>query len=251
MVEIKETSGIIYVATGKKYIEMAISSARSVRKFNPGLGIHLFADWKQQGYDLNDSRNPFSSISNIDDPHSRSKVDYFDKAPFDRILYLDTDTRVVADLSPLFSLLDQFDVALAHAHLRTSRLQEWKIKIPESFPQFNSGVFLYKKTPEVEQLLDTLRKEFYLAQTKDDQLILRELLWAGSLRIATLPPEYNIRFLKYPLLWKKREARPRIYHLHMYQRGVFWFLDPFYLISKDIYRVLLSIRKGLRTKSGR
>ena len=39
MGESQNTTGIMYVATGKKYIEMAIKSAQSVRKYNPDIKI--------------------------------------------------------------------------------------------------------------------------------------------------------------------------------------------------------------------
>jgi len=38
------TQGVIYVATGADYMELARTSAQSLRATNPGLAIDLFTD---------------------------------------------------------------------------------------------------------------------------------------------------------------------------------------------------------------
>ena len=60
------------------------------------------------------------------------------------------------------------------------------------------------------------------------------LLWKSDLRIATLPPEYNVRFIKYKYIWKKTEAIPKIFHLRRYHDGPFW------RIPKTIKKLLRS-----------
>lgn len=243
--EKEPSQGVIFVATGKKFIEMAMRSAWSIRKHNPNMKIHLFADWKKHGFEFEADSNPFSSVDIVEDVHSRAKVDFIGKSPFERTLYLDADTRVITNISGIFKLLDRFDIALAHAVQREARLHEWREEIPASFPQFNSGVFLYKRSDKVNRLLHDWQDAFYKANFLDDQLTLRELLWISDLRIATLPPEYNIRYLKYVLFWNKREAKPKIFHLQMYQWGSFWFLEPFSKFFKYVYRRGVKIKRKL------
>src|SRR5512137_260112 len=89
------TQGVLYVATGRRYILSAIHSARSVRRHNPGLPVHLYADWQVQGFDFKADPAPFTSVGNITGGHYRSKVDYSVETPYERTLYLDTDTRVL------------------------------------------------------------------------------------------------------------------------------------------------------------
>lgn len=232
----KETAGVILIATGKKYIDLAIQSAWSIRRSNPQINIHLFADWQAQGYEFQRSCEPFSSVENVSDPHYRSKVDYACKTPYDRTIYLDTDTKVVTDLSDVFKVLDRFDIALAHAPERVTRLRNYQMVIPDSFPQFNAGVMVYKKTEKVLKVLTDWKNTFHEAKFRSDQITLREALWKSDLRIATLPPEYNLRFLKYILFWNKREARPKILHLHFYRRGIFWFLFPWFMSVRIMFR---------------
>lgn len=221
-----ETIGILYIATGEKYIKAAIRSAETVRKYCPQLPIHLFANWQTFNFHFDQNMEPFTSVGQVENPHRRSKIDYMSKSPFDRTLYLDTDTALNADIESMFEILDRFDVALCHSHRRnqTSRIQPWRIPLPDAFPQFNSGVFLYKKNPAVTALLNDWAAAFYKAGLPQDQLTLREMLWLSDLRIATLPPEYNVRYMKYHYLWRKREAVTKIFHLRRFHAGRFWFI---------------------------
>ncbi len=220
------TQGILYVATGEKYIRAAIHSAESVRKHCPNLPTHLFADWQNHAFKFDASPSPFTSVEKILHPHRRSKVDYLTQTPFDHTLYLDTDTTLNADIQPMFQILERFDIALGHAHRRNTpdRLGNWRIELPQAFPQFNSGVFLYRKTPAVISFLEDWAQHFKEAGFLQDQMTLRELLWLSDLRIATLPPEYNVRYIKYHYLWSKTEAKTKIFHLQRYHLGWFWWI---------------------------
>jgi len=221
--------GILYIATGKIYIRAAMQSAASVIKHCPGLPTHLFSDWQNHGFAFDRTPFPFTTVEKILDPHRRSKVDYLAKTPFDETLYLDTDTTLNADIREMFQILQRFDIALAQAHRRNApeRLGNWRIELPQAFPQFNSGVFLYGKTPKMLDFLQTWREQFHEAGFLQDQMTLRELLWLSDLRIATLPPEYNVRYVKYHYLWSKTEAKTKIFHLQRYHLGWFrWIVKP-------------------------
>lgn len=218
----QKKQGVLYIATGREHIEAALRSAESVRHKNPDLPIHLFADWQQQKFKLNINPGPLTSWENIDNPHRRSKVDHMINTPYNKTLYLDTDTRVLCKLDDLFDLLERFDIALSHAHNREipEKQKKVKISVPNSFPQFNSGVFLYNKNPRTSKVFKQWQKWFYETKLQTDQNTLREVLWASDLRIATLPPEYNVRFIKYLFIWSKQEAQPKILHLRHYRQGM-------------------------------
>lgn len=216
------THGILYVATGEKYVHAAIRSANTVKVYMPEMGIHLFTD--SQSFDeigLSRSTSLFSSIATVEDPHRRSKVDYMGHTPFDYTLYLDTDTALNADISSLFNILERFDIGLAHEHRRNTAnsLEQWRAELPKAFPQFNSGVILYRKTPAVIKFLEEWRRHYTEAGIRHDQTTLRELLWQSNLRIATLPPEYNVRYIKYQVIWSTTEATTKIFHLKRFHRG--------------------------------
>src|SRR5215212_7194081 len=134
-------------------------------------------------------------------------------------LYMDTDIRVVADISEMFEVLDRFDIALAHAHARNrpETTEVWNIQIPEAFPQMNGGVILFKATPPVLELMREWQAAYHRAGFSKDQVTLRELIWLSDLRLHILPPEYNLRYEKYLSVWRPREAVPRILHFERFK----------------------------------
>ena len=204
--------GVVYIATGGASIGAARASAESVRRTNPGVPIALFTD--AEALAKPSLRAAFDAIAPVENPHRRSKVDYLSATPFERTLYLDADTRVYADLAGVFDLLERFDIALAHANARNRERTNapWRAELPASFPQFNGGVIAYRASGAVLAFMREWRDAFHAAGFRKDQVTLRELLWLSDLRIATLPPEYNVRFLKYLWVWRRSEAALKILH---------------------------------------
>lgn len=209
-------AGVVYVATGDEYVEAARLSAESVRRSNPALPIALFCDRAPRSAD----GDPFSALHPVSQPHRRSKVDYLPHSPFERTLYLDADVRVVSDLTEVFGVLDRFDVALAHAHARNHRHTNtaWRVAIPPGFPQFNGGVIAWRRSERTLGFLRAWREAYHESGFRKDQITLRELLWLSDLRIATLPPEYNLRYSKYLWLWGRDEARAKILHMAWFKQ---------------------------------
>ena len=187
---------------------MAINSARTVKEHSPSLKIHLYTD--QDSVDL----QYFDSVGMIKKPHVRSKVDYIHQSPFERTLYMDTDTKIVRDISEMFRILDRFDLAIAHAHSRNraSTNQLWREDIPKGFPQLNGGIILFNKNDKTQQLFKDWEKAFHANSFTKDQVTLRELIWLSDIRMYVLPPEFNIRYAKYLEIWEEEEALPYILH---------------------------------------
>jgi hypothetical protein len=141
----------------------------------------------------------------------------------------------------MFQVMERFDIALNQAFRRNdpNRLGTWRIALPQAFPQHNGGVILYRKTPEVIHFLENWSHYFKEAGFEQDQMTLRELLWLSDLRIATLPPEYNVRYIKYHYLWSKSEATTKIFHLQRLHSG--WFR----WVTRPVYRRTLKLLKRL------
>ncbi len=194
--------GVIYIATGQKYIEEACNSAASLKKNLPNISITGFFDETIESVH-------FDKIVLIDQSNGKkNKVLYMSKSPYDYSLFIDTDTYICDDISELFSLLDKFDIAVAHAPYR----QVIQISgIPESFPEYNTGVILFKKSTQISSFFEnwkTLYEQQLQRETKflnpftqkvellsRDQPSFREALYNSNLRVTTLTPEYNCRFI--------------------------------------------------------
>lgn len=93
--------GILYIATAEEYTEEAQQSAVSVRESNEDLQIALITDQEDVG-------GTFDEV--IDLPHpdhcNVDKVSNLHRSPYDKILYLDTDTYLCRDLRPIFDYLE-------------------------------------------------------------------------------------------------------------------------------------------------
>jgi hypothetical protein len=143
-------------------------------------------------------------------PGCAAKIPHISASPYNETLFLDSDTYVCGDLTQLFALTDAFDLAAAHAPMRAIYEVEG---VPDSFPEFNTGVIVFRRSPDVQAVLSSWADLFsrYLERLHDDAIrwlhpadrrwhalndqgAFREALYRSRLRLTTLPPEYNCRF---------------------------------------------------------
>lgn len=183
--------GIIYVATGDKFIQEAVNSARSVERFLPGIRKTLFTD-----NGLANRNALFDCIEVIEYPSYSylDKIESIRRSPYKRSLFLDTDTELIDSCMELFELLDRFDVAAAHGSYR------WILKsnFPDSFPALNTGVILFNNTPVVQDLFKSWRDIHQKNLKRPDEFIpddpaFQEALYHSGVRFSVLAPEYNLR----------------------------------------------------------
>ncbi len=200
--------GFVYVATGTAYLAEAFHSANTLRLHHPGSPICLITDHPSS------ELGPFTEIRRPVAPVSHSPIDKLLalEAPYARIVFLDTDTHVLGDLSPIFATLDRFDFALVQDVNRG-----WNYTLPglpETFAEFNTGVVAFRRTEAVSAFFREWRENFLrlrdtlAAQGQPpaaDQPAFRYTLYHSTLRVAPLPNEFH--FLSdYPnaTMWKVR-----------------------------------------------
>src|SRR3954452_23142545 len=102
------SEGFIYAATGDRWIREAIASATRLKEVHPETPSMLFTDDPDVG-----AAGPFDEVRRLPDQkwtRSESKLWSIQRTPFDRTVYLDTDTYACRDLSQAFTVLDRFDV---------------------------------------------------------------------------------------------------------------------------------------------
>ena len=147
------------------------------------------------------------------------------KTPYEYTIYLDSDTFATRPvLDDIFNLLKTFDIAMCH----TAAISEaYGREIPSTFPEYNCGLIAYRKSKCQDLLKNWL--ELYSAQMSGhDQGTFRQALFHSGLRIATMPQQYNWKYLgtlptpmnerpanKRALVkmdWWKRIPMPRIIH---------------------------------------
>lgn len=181
--------GILYVATEDQFVQEAVISAKSVKK-SMGADITLVTN-KQRSIDI------FNEIIVLGGPEYGfiDKIYGMMESPYDQTLYLDTDVHVESDISGLFDLLDNFDIAGAINH---DRITTEITSVPKTFPEYNTGVLAFQSDDFENFLQEWL--ENHKRNEEDyhgDQESFRETLYHSHKRIATIPPEYNC-MVRYP-----------------------------------------------------
>lgn len=182
--------GVVYVASGSSYMDLAKTSAQSVKKHNPSLPITIYTD-----EDID--HETFDQEMKLEEPINKPGDSILSERyfPYDRNLYLDVDTYVCDSLSGVFDLLDMFDLALAHNNSRLKWNEEFyggiDFNIPDSFTEYNSGVVAYNDCSEVKDLFSRWSREYEDLDFYLNQPSLRRALYYTDVDFATLPPEYN------------------------------------------------------------
>ena len=229
--------GIVLAATGKQeYIELAYSLAKRIKAIEPDISIDLYCDRHRDPF-------PFDRLHVVEDPWKRTKIDTLLHSRFDRTLYLDVDIIPVAPIRDIFPILEHFDLVIAHDQFRNrsfSRIN-YKMNLPPSFPQLNSGVLGVRKSPLVTDFIQKWRDAVVDHGIGRDQPSFRELIWESQLRFYVLPPEFNL--MDYSLLdnWKSYQPAPRLIHAPVLHHDFHRFDS-----AKDRVTELLGIRRASR-----
>jgi len=203
-------NGVIFVAVGEGYRDLACQAADSIHAYSPGLPIDIFTDGPLEEPLL------FNQIHEVPSDHPRVKLECFPLSRFERTLYLDADVLVLDRLDGLFEVLDRFPLALAHDVRRRSAMirQGHGVETPYAFPQLNSGVLLYRQDHETAAFFRDWKQRYDEAGHLRDQITLKDLLWESDIRFYVLPPEFNLRRTTVLDAWEPLDARPTIVHSH-------------------------------------
>jgi len=201
-------AGVVLAASGRRFVTLAEQTAASLRATNPGLAVDIFCDASPARNDL------FDQVHTLDRSWFRPKFEAILRSRFVRTLYLDADLVVVADIGDIFALLDRFDVAGAHVQNRNQAFAKapWRRPLPAAFPQINGGVLAVRQNQKTRDLFETCQRVLIEEELEQDQPVIRELLWDSDLRLAVLPPEYNVRRKALLNAANSRNAAPRILH---------------------------------------
>lgn len=189
------TRGMLYIATSEPYLGEAAQSARSVREHHPDMPITLAAP---AGID---PPAVFDGVVSIDDPEHGFGASTLTPTPahlpYDRTLFLDTDTYVTGSLDPVFELLESHDLAAVQDPTRTGTAgHSHDHDVPETFPQYNTGVLAYRECDAVRDLFarwNDLYRSVEGVKNDLNQPTFRMALYESNVRLATMPPEYNFR----------------------------------------------------------
>jgi hypothetical protein len=192
------SNGAVYIITqDQRYANLLLTSAASLKRVMPDLPITVFSQFPVES-------PHFDKVIRVEP----TKDGFYDKtklireSPYDRTLFVDADIFVAEAFPELFPLLDRFDCAATHEeYLNTDWSNHYpREDIPASFPEFNTGILLLKRSDRTDRMLEDwgdLYKKFLDEkpnQQINDQPFFRVAAYYSDVRIATLTREYNCKF---------------------------------------------------------
>ncbi len=186
--------GFLFIATGKKYIQEAVTSAKRIRQIGCKTPITLVCDSKPNDEGIFDDIRV--------EPVNINEAGFMYKArqlasimPYDRTFFLDSDTYMIEDCSELFQLLDFFDVCMTHCPVDMYKVYDSGGQIVKGCYPYNSGVMVYKRNEKTQQLFNRLLQVFteHNHLYWNDQIALMEAILYTDVRIYVLQSIYNFR----------------------------------------------------------
>ena len=201
---------VVYVATGEGHIREAAASLRSLWRHEPDTRVTMYVDGPSREHLTDLPPSPAGDLLEIVD-HPAPTYSWADKPVAlsaggeedERVLFLDTDTRICASIADLFEVLDAFGLAAAHAPIRLDPRQPGSLagRVPASIPELNTGVIAFRRTSTVSELLERWQRlHLETLRTMDrgslgDQSTFRVALYESEVRFTVLQPEDNCRFV--------------------------------------------------------
>jgi hypothetical protein len=192
------SQGAIYIITqDPRYVGLLLASAATLKRAMPDLPITVFSQFPVE--------SPlFEKVVRVEPTQDGffDKTNLMRESPYDRTLFIDADIHVVEPFTELFTLLDRFDCAATHEeYVSTDWFEHYpRPDIPASFPEFNTGILMLKRSEKVDRLLmewGDLYRAFLEAkpgEKTNDQPFFRVAAYYSDVRIATLTREYNCKF---------------------------------------------------------
>lgn len=152
------SEGVLYIAFGERYRAEARQSILSLREVAPHLPIAVVTD-----REWHESPQPDHFLLR-DAIHSfECKPRYLQQSPFARTLYIDTDTFIAQDVTPMFGLLNHYDVGVRFGGPQLNEGEGLHFH-----PQCNSGVVLYKVNERSLRMFSLWLEEFNDARSRLD-----------------------------------------------------------------------------------
>lgn len=214
--------GIIYSCGGSShYLKEAIASASSVRRHTPNVGVTLFHDYDQptlnsHNIDVFDNVIEISFPENLPNHFKTNMKNFLGKlcsilkTPYQKTLFLDTDTLVLKNLADDFKILDNFDIAIAPGPMTQPPIDDSDVirEIPRCFPELNTGVIFYDNNSKMMKFIETWldvfihnKNNLYRKHGKGgEQVSLRYLLYKNKnirmhiMSSSGMPNIYNFRW---------------------------------------------------------
>lgn len=201
------TEGFVFATTGEKYTVLARRAARTLRQVMPDCNIDLFTDQKIKD-------DVFDRIHQLGHGWFRPKMQAIRESRFERSVVMDADIVVTADISEVFQILDQCDIAGVEGTSRSRAMLETEYGVPRCFPAINSGFLAVKASDALREFANQWEKSVRRRNLKLDQPAFRDLLYnEKTLKFLNMGTEYNFISLAKLDVWGGNQMAPRVLHV--------------------------------------
>jgi hypothetical protein len=186
-------AGVLYISQSDDYLyEEAVESAHSVNNKMPELPLAVVTN-------TTDTPAIFDEtiVSSEFEDSFVDKVKNISKSPFDKTLFLDTDTYMCASVPDLFKILSTYDIAVTHSPHRADQPHG----LPTGYPEYNTGVLAFRDSTSTSALFDKWESKYESLRAEEgvngDQTAFRHVVHQSDVRFCTITPAYNCRTI-YP-----------------------------------------------------
>lgn len=232
------TKGFLYVANRPKFIEEAVISVKSLKRFNAE-PVCIVCTPELITEEL---RSVFEHVvvsEEIENYTYLSKIIGLQNSPFDHTIFLDGDTFITDSISELFELLTLVDFATTlEQKLHTTDFKNFKYK--RIFPEFNSGVIVFRNSLIMKKILKDWLEFCLNNKIGNDMPGLREavLMNFDSVRFSILPNCYNEHGFSTMLIL---DQKVKVIHERLgYKKGL---VTPHFLDFKSMDKFARRINK--------
>ena len=197
--------GYLYIAAGSRnYVQEAVISAQSLRGVHRNADITLITD-EAVHIDIFDqvlirSGGDFSSWK---DGLAYKVGHMYEASPYEKTLFLDSDTYFYENCEEIFDLLDYYDLGVASAPIGEGILKVNGERLSVYTP-YNTGVIAYRKNERNARLFNAWKVAYKLRLEEirsgtaqgNDQAALMEALLHGESRVHVFSNLWNARIPK-------------------------------------------------------
>lgn len=146
--------GFLYIANRQKFIDEALISVRSLKRFNPE-PVCLICTSELYSTALDKHFDHIIFEESLKNELYLAKVIGLRLTPFERTVFLDGDTFITDTISELFDILDLADFATTteeKIHTQVSKIKDLRYR--NILPEFNTGVMVYRNNAVMKKILD-------------------------------------------------------------------------------------------------
>jgi hypothetical protein len=230
-----ESRGIIMFNRGEKCVVRAIVCLYSLRKHYDGRVTFFLETPYPKEFDDVCKYFKCDIIHNVENHELKTlvrKTDMFGNPPYDRTLWIDSDTIVLGKLDAMFDYLDDCDICIPHfagwvssGHHISARINRFKDIIEDKYieealknhPAVNTGVLSFKKSDKWKKFVEDWvkiadqgsKKHIFISDEVSFQVLYPNIKDWG-LKCFIAPTDYNVSVLHD----HGKSKSPKIIHYH-------------------------------------